>query len=66
MRHRDVRTLKEGDKLVRKYDKLELTVVYLEFLGNLKVTRIHCVDSDNNKIYVYDFEVDQIIDSQIG
>lgn len=46
MRYRDARLLKVGDEVVRKSDKLTMTVTSIEAFGQFKTVKINCVSGD--------------------
>ena len=58
MRYREAKNLQEGDLIVRKYDKVRLTVQSVEFLGQFKLARITCLDPEGIRFTYYNSDVD--------
>lgn len=58
MKYRDAKKLQNGDEVIRKEDKVSLTVKEVNVFGQYKKVQLHCVTTSNAPVTVYHDEVE--------
>ena len=58
MKYRDAKKLHNGDEVIRKTDKLSLTVKDVEVYGQNRMVRLNCVTNSNETVSLFHDEVE--------
>lgn len=58
MKYRDAKKLQSGDEVIRKEDKVSLTVKEVHVFGQYKKVQLHCVTPSNASVTVYHDEIE--------